>query len=66
MVRKEGKVYEAVIEALRARGARVDGVSVATGNRGPYHLILQDDEIIGEYNHVSHRVFLYENIVKSE
>lgn len=64
VIRKEGKVYEGVIEALKDRGLDTIGIEVLTGNKGPYHYILQNGEVIGDYNHSSKRIILYSDTVK--
>ena len=66
MIRKDGKVYEAVIEALKDRGIKTEDVAVASLAPGSEHMILLNGEIIGEYNHINRRIFLYENIIRKE
>lgn len=62
MRKKEGKVYEAVRELLQQAGfSKLRTLEVATLNRGPDHLIVLQGETIGEYNHVSRHLSLYEN-----
>ena len=66
MIRKEGKVYDAVVEAFKERGLDTMGIEVYTTGRGFYHLILLNGEVIGEYSH-NHRhkeLLLYSDIVK--
>ena len=64
MIRKEGKVYDGVIEALKERGLDIIGIEVGSLTRGVWHLILLNGEVIGEYNHRSKRIILYSDIVK--
>jgi hypothetical protein len=61
MTRKEGRVFNRVEELLREAG-RLDlrGLEVATLSRGPDHLVVLKGETIGEYNHVSDRLYLYD------
>lgn len=61
MIRKEGKVFRDVFMLLR-RAGMIDlrGLAIATLGRGPDHLVVINDTVIGEYNHVSGRLFLYE------
>jgi hypothetical protein len=63
MVKKEGKVYESVAARLRVKGVDTKGLEVFCTNRGPDHLILLNGETVGEYNHVSKRLFLYSEII---
>lgn len=60
MTKKAGKVYEAVIEKLQAKGMDVEGIEVASLCRGCDHLVLRDGETIGEYNHRSHNLIVYD------
>lgn len=61
MIKKEGKTFERVEELLREAG-RLDlrGLEVATLSRGSDHLVILKGETIGEYNHISGRLTLYE------
>lgn len=61
MKKKSGKVYDRVAELLRARGVDSTTLEIATQGRGTDHLVLLRDEIIGEYNHRSKRLALYQD-----
>ena len=65
MVKREGKVYESVKARLRAKGISTEGLAVFCTNRGSDHLIILDDDVVGEYNHVSKRLFLYSEVVNA-
>lgn len=60
MIRTDGKLHSVVVERLSAEGLNTDHVAVATIGRGSDHLILRGDETIGEYNHVSKKLTIYE------
>ena len=60
MVKTKGKVYDAVVLKLRARGLSPEGIAVSTLCRGSTHLILQRGEVIGTYEHVAKQITLYE------
>ena len=60
-IKKEGKLQREIVERLEAEGLKLDNIAVATIGRGSDHLILQDGETIGEYNHLSKRLLIYEN-----
>ena len=62
-VRKEGRVYNEVLLHLRARGADVKDVTVATIGSGFDHIVLQGENTIGEYNHSSKKLVLYSEII---
>lgn len=62
-IRKDGKVYEAVVEALKEMGRDTSGIQVAAPHSGPDRWIISDGRVIGEYNHVSKRLILYSDIV---
>ena len=62
MIKTEGKVYTEVVRLLRAEGVEPIKIAVATLGRGSDHLVLQNGETIGEYNHRSRRLTLYKNI----
>lgn len=62
-VRKDGKVYEAVVEALKERGQNTADIQVFTTNRGSRHEVVLDGRIIGEYNHRWKQLILYGDIV---
>ena len=64
MIRKEGKVYEAVVDCMRARGCATEGLEVATLGRGVDHIVLRKGEVIGGYNHASKRLYLNEDIIE--
>lgn len=64
MIRKEGKVYDGVIEALKEKGLDTIGIEVGSLTRGVWHLVLLNGEVIGEYNHRTKRIILYSDIVK--
>lgn len=59
MTKKDGKVYAAVKEILQAKGVDVDSLEVASLCRGCDHLVINDGETIGEYNHRSKKLTLY-------
>lgn len=65
MVKKEGKTYTAVADLLKTRGVDPEGLEIATLGRGSDHLILLNGETIGEYNHRSRQLFLYDNVVNA-
>ena len=65
MTKKEGKTYTAVADLLRARGVNPECLEIATLGRGTDHLVLLNSETIGEYNHVSGRLFLYNEVVNA-
>lgn len=60
-IKKEGKLHVEIVERLKAEGLSSGCVEVATISRGSDHLIIQDGETIGEYNHVSKRLLIYKN-----
>ena len=62
--RKEGKVYDAVIEAFKERGLDTEDISLASLTPGGYQLIIAKDTIIGEYNPRYKQMILYSDIVK--
>ena len=62
MIRKAGKVYDAVAELLQARGIDTKGLEVAALGRGPEQLVLMDGEIIGGYNFNSRELVLYSDL----
>lgn len=62
MVKKEGKTYTAVADMLQARGLDPKGLEIATLGRGTDHLVLLKGKTVGEYNHKSRRLFLYDVI----
>lgn len=62
MTKKEGKVFDAVFVALKQRGINPEGLEIATLWRGPDHLVILNDETVGEYNHVSKKLSLYEDL----
>lgn len=59
MVKKEGRVHQRVAALLRSRGVDPKELEVATLSRGPDHLVILNGETIGEYNHVSRKLWLY-------
>lgn len=65
MTKKEGKTYTRVLGLLRARGVKPEGLEIATLGRGTDHLVLLNGETIGEYNHMSGRLFLYDEVVNA-
>jgi hypothetical protein len=60
-IKESGRVYNSVIHTLRQKGLSLTGIGVATLCRGADHLIVQNGSVIGEYNHVSKRLWLYES-----
>lgn len=62
MRRKEGKVYEAVVELLRERGMEPEGLEVDALGRGPEQLVLVDGVVIGSYNYRSRELVLYSDL----
>jgi hypothetical protein len=60
MAKREGKTYTTVAGLLRVRGVDPNGLEIATLGRGTDHLVLLNGETVGEYNHASKRLFLYE------
>lgn len=61
MIKREGKVYDRVAALLREAGREdLRGLAVATLGRGTDHLVVLNDDVIGEYNHRSGRLFLYD------
>lgn len=60
MTKAEGKLHAEIVKRLEAVGVESSDIAVATLGRGPDHLILVDGETIGEYNHISKRLYLYE------
>lgn len=65
-VRTEGKTHTSVVEKLRAEGVKCDNVAVATLGPGVDHLVLSDGETIGEYNHRSKKLYLYQREIHPE
>ena len=63
MIRKEGKVFDSVRARLRARGIDTEGLEVYCTNRGSYHYVILNGENIGEYNHISKRLTLYQDVI---
>lgn len=59
MIKKKGKVHDEVAELLRLQGIDTEGLKIATLGRGTDHLLLVNDEAIGEYNHRSKKMTLY-------
>lgn len=58
MIKKEGKVYSEVAKRLQAMGIDTRELRIATFGRGPDHLIVIGDKVIGGYNHKSRRMTL--------
>lgn len=63
MLKKDGKVYDSVAARLRAKGVNPAGLEVFCTGCGSDHLILLNGETVGEYNHVSKRLFLYSEVI---
>lgn len=61
MIKTSGKLHEQIAALLRARGISPDRLHVATLGRGTDHLVILDDDTIGEYNHKSKSLMLYSN-----
>lgn len=60
MIKTEGKCFDQVAEYLNSRGISTEGLKIATlGFSGSDHLIMKDDDVIGEYNHTTKTVSLY-------
>ena len=66
MTRTEGKVHAEVVEKLKAEGVEGHNVAVAALGRGTDRLVLLDGEVIGEYNHRSKRLYLYQGGIHPE
>ena len=62
MIRKEGKVYDAVKKVLQDKGLDARTLQVAALGRGTDRLVLLEGEVVGEYNHKSKHLFLYTEI----
>lgn len=55
-----GRVFNSVYSLLKEQGVLdLSSLEVATLSRGPDHLVLLKGETVGEYNHVSGRLILY-------
>ena len=63
MVKDKGKVHNEVAELLRLRGIDAKGLKIASGGRGPYHLVVINDEVIGEYNHNTKKLSVHADII---
>lgn len=61
MRKKSGRVWDQVAQGLKRAGKDVSSLEIATLSRGADHLVILNDEVVGEYNHVSKRLFLYPN-----
>lgn len=61
MIREDGKVFNAVLDLLIARGVEPFQIMIATLGRGTDHLVLKEGNIIGTYNHRSRELILYED-----
>lgn len=63
MIKEKGKVHDEVAELLRLRGIDTKGMRTVSGGRGPYHLIVVNDEVIGEYNHSTKKLSIHADII---
>ena len=61
MIREGGKVFNAVLDLLVARGVEPFQITIATLCRGTDHLVLKEGNIIGTYNHRSRELILYKD-----
>ncbi len=59
MIKDKGKVHDEVAELLRLRGIDTKGLKIATLGRGTDHLVLIDEETVGEYNYRSKKMTIY-------
>jgi hypothetical protein len=62
---REGKVHDAVREALKERGIAEGDIEIVTFYRGPEHLVILNGETIGDYNHVTRDLRLYADRIKA-
>lgn len=58
-----GKVYDRAAEYLKNRGFDISTLKVATLWRGPEHLLILDDDVIGEYCHISQKFVIYSDLI---
>lgn len=66
MIKEEGRTHAQVAKLLRLRGIDPKGLKIATLGRGTGdHLILIGDDTIGEYNHLSKKMTLYEDTIQA-
>ncbi len=63
---KHVPVLYTVREYFERNGMRTEGITVKTLSRGSDHLIVRGDDVIGEINHVSHRVLIYERDIPEQ
>jgi hypothetical protein len=63
VLKDKGKVYTQVAELLRLRGIDTKGMRIFSGGRGPYHLVVINDEVIGEYNHNTKKLSIHADII---
>lgn len=63
MIKETGKAHDEVAELLRLRGIDVKGLKIVSGGRGPYHLVVINDEVIGEYNHSTKKLSIHADII---
>jgi hypothetical protein len=60
-IKTDGRLYDAVVQGLIERGEDPARIGVATLSRGTDHLVLRGEDTIGEYNHRSKKLVLYDN-----
>lgn len=66
MIKTEGKLHDEIVERLKQAGEEVGEIAVAALRRGTDRLVLQNGEVIGEYNHRSKKLVLYKDIIGKE
>lgn len=62
MVKNSGRVHDEVVEKLRGMELDCSDIKVATFSRGPDHIVVSGEDTIGEYNHISKRLVLYNTL----
>lgn len=63
MIKDKGKVHTQVADLLRLRGIETEGLKIVSGGRGPYHLVVINDKVIGEYNHSTKKLSIHADII---
>jgi hypothetical protein len=69
VIKKSHKMQGDIIKKLRARGRgalNAEAMRVATLGRGADHLVLLGETLIGEYNHLTKRLTLYDELIEQE